>query len=69
MKNTYIAVSVKENNKNYAYIVAVSGSDNLLSKLTIKGIEFANICETKKKAREIVEFWNECYRKNETYIY
>lgn len=67
MKNAYIAVSIKENDKNYAYMIKVSEMDNLVGKLNIKGIEFANMFDTKKKAGEVVEYWNECYRKNGTY--
>lgn len=69
MKNSYIAVSVNENEKNYAYVIKVSESDNLLCKLTIKGIDSAHICDTKKKAGEVADFWNECYKKNGTYMF
>jgi len=55
MKYFYIAVTVAENGKYYAYAVKVSESDNLLSKLNIKGILHANIYPSKKKAAEVVE--------------
>lgn len=67
MKNHYIAISVKQDGKNYASVLKVSGNDNLLFSLQISGITAANICNTKKEAENIVAFWNECYKKNKTY--
>ena len=67
MKNHYIAISVKQNEKNYASVLKVSGTDNLLFSLQIPGIAAANICNTKKEAENIAAFWNECYKKNKTY--
>lgn len=69
MKNTYIAVSVQENNKNYAYTIKVNETDNLLSKIKIKGIKFATVCESKKRCEEIVNSWNKDYRNNNTYMF
>lgn len=67
MKNHYIAISVKQDGKNCASILKVSGNENLLFSLQIPGITAANICGTKKEAESIVQFWNECYKKNKTY--
>ena len=69
MKNTYIAISVKEENKHFAYVLKVSNSDNLIYQLKIKGIECANICESKKKAEETVSIWNDSYKNNGTYAF
>ena len=69
MKNFYIAVTIEESTRYYAYIVKVSESDNLLSKLSIKGIKTANIYPTKKRATEIVNHWNACYKTNGTYLF
>lgn len=68
-RHTFIAVTVEENNTYYAYVVPVSNSDNLLSKLKIKGIIYANICRTKKEAQEVVAMWNDCYKANNTYMF
>lgn len=67
MKNHYIAISVKQDGKNYASVLKVSGADNLLFSLQIPGITAANICSTKKEAEKIVDFWNKCYKKNKTF--
>lgn len=69
MKNHYIAIQIRENGKYYAYAIKVSESDNLLSKLDIKDIISANICDTKKRAEELVTFWNDCYKRNGTWLF
>lgn len=67
MKYHYIAISRRENNKNFAYVLRVAKSDNLIFSLQIPGITAANICSTKKEAEKVVEFWNKCSLKNKTY--
>ena len=69
MKNTYIAVTIKENDRFYSYGVKVNASDNVLSKLKIKNIVYANICESKKQCENMVKFWNDGYKKNNQYLY
>nr|DAF43343.1 MAG TPA: hypothetical protein [Siphoviridae sp. ctEJG5] len=68
-KSSYIAVQVTENGKNYAYAVKVSESDNLLSKLEIKGITAANLCGSRKEAEEVVTDWNEAFKNNGSYMF
>lgn len=67
MKYHYIAISTRTNNKNFAYVLRVAKSDNLIFSLQIPGITAANICSTKKEAEKVVEFWNKCYKNNKTY--
>lgn len=69
MKNHYIAIQIEENGKYYAYAIKATESDNLLSKLAVTNIISANICDTKKRAEELVTFWNDCYKQNGTYIF
>ena len=69
MKNYYIAVQIKEDDKFYAYAVKVNTMDNLLSKLEINNIVVANLCDTKKKAEELVNLWNETFKNNKTYLF
>lgn len=68
-KISYITVQVTENGKNYAYAVKVSESDNLLSKLAIKGITAANLCSTKKEAEEVVTAWDESFKNNGSFMF
>lgn len=67
MKYHYIAISTRTNNKNFASVLRVSSSDNLLFSLQIPGITSANICSTKKEAENVVDFWNKYYKTNKTY--
>lgn len=69
MKYKYIAVQVEENKKYYAHVVKVSKYDNLLSKMKIKGIMHANICDTKKEAEKTAKFWNNCSKINKNYMF
>lgn len=50
MKYHYIAISTRTNNKNFASVLRVSSSDNLLFSLQVPGITAANICSTKKRS-------------------
>lgn len=68
-KRVYFAVTVEEDGKYYSYVLPVSTSDNVLSKLAIKGIQTASVCETRKQAGEIVTFWNDCARMNGNYMF
>ena len=85
MKKFYLAVTVcQDKNESifeqaenrgpepgyYAYVIPVSESDNVKSRLeTIGGLVHANICSTKKRADEIVNHWNESYKANGTYLF
>ena len=67
MKNTYIAIEILEEGKYIAEVLKIRPCDNLLNKLQIDGLVHANICDTKKAALEVANFWNECNQKNGTY--
>lgn len=68
-KNIYLAASYEESGKNYACVLKVSCSENLLACLDRKGIKIAQPCGTKKEAENIVNFWNDCYKNNKTYYF
>ena len=84
MTRFYIAVTVEQDkNENispqerkepqpgyYAYIIPVTESDNIKSVLErVGGLLHANIYNTKKKAAEVVQVWNDSYRANGTYLF
>lgn len=69
MKYFYFAVTIEENGKYYSYVVKVSPSDNVLCKLNIKGILYANACHTKKQAAATVEYWNRQHKNNGKYLF
>jgi len=68
MKNIYFAVTIKEDEKYYSYVVKTTESDNILSKLNIKNIISANILP-KNEAKRTAEYWNECHKNNGTYMF
>ena len=69
MKYHYIAAQIEENGKFYAYVIKTSGGTNLLVTLDVPGIVAANICPTRKRAREIATYWNNCFKNNGTYLF
>ena len=84
MKNFYMVVTVElDKNENifsdekkepsmglYSYVITANTSENLLSSFgCIRGLKSANIFETKTKAVQIADYWNECFKKNGTYLY
>ena len=68
IKNIYIAVQIKENEKYYAYVVKTSDNNNLLSVLEIKGITTANIWN-KTEAYKAVNSWNNGFKENGNYLF
>lgn len=68
MRKTYLAVTEAENEKNIAYVLGIGESENVVAVFRdYKNIIFANIYPTKKRAKEVADFWNDCYKKNGTY--
>lgn len=67
--NTYIAITIKTDDKYISHVIRASKNDNLLSVLKIKDIVSANICSSKKKAQELSDYWNDCHKINGTYLY
>lgn len=67
-KTNYV-FGVRKDGKHYAYAVTVANSDNLIAFLGVDGLEHVNATSTKKEAKELADYWNECYRKNGTYMY
>lgn len=68
-RKTWLAVQEKRGDKFYAYALGVSCSDNLVSLLDRYGIFTANICESKKRAEDISEAWNNGYKASGSYLY
>lgn len=54
----------------YAAVLRVSSDNNILSALSaIGGLKAANAFPRKKQAEETAAFWNECYKRNGTYLF
>lgn len=53
-----------------SYVIAVSENDNVCSVLEhISGLKSANLFATKKRAQEVADHWDECYKNNGSYLY
>lgn len=82
---TYIVYDIEDDRRKYitsefekseycpgyhAGVLRVSSADNLISELKeIRGLMHANIQPTKKVAEEIAKYWNDCYKRNGTYLF
>jgi hypothetical protein len=70
MKNFYYAVNTEDNGKIYAFVIKASINENLKTLFSgYKNLISINACETKKRAEELANFWNECYKANGTYMF
>lgn len=70
MNKSYIAVTVKENNLFYAYIMPIVDGVNIKHTLDgIKGLQWAEIYHTKKKAAAVAEMWNQYYKNNDNCLF
>lgn len=70
MKRTYIAAQAQENGRLYAYTIPVTESSNILSVLSAqKNLIAANVCETKRRAVELVTAWNNTAKQNGRFMF
>lgn len=70
MRKTYIAVQTQENGRLYAYTIPVTESNNVLSVLAAhKNLIAANVCETKRRAVELVTAWNNTAKQNGRFMF
>lgn len=69
MKSKYFVISIKENNKNYAYVMKTSKSDNILYKINVKNANYVLLADTKKEACKIAENWNQSFKNNGSYLF
>jgi len=68
-KTLYIVATGKNSaGKLWAFVMTMSASTNLINAFPDTTIT-ANVCNTKKKAYEIMDFWNDCFKKNGTYAF
>lgn len=65
----YFAVTVEEDGKYYAHAMRISDGTNVKWELNRENIVHANVCPTMKRAKEIATFWNDCYKRNGTYMF
>lgn len=69
MKNKYFVISIKEDQKNYAYVIKTNKNDNILYKINVKNANFVLLADTKKEAYKIAENWNQSFKNNGSYLF
>ena len=67
MKNFYFAATIERDGRYLAMTIRVGTANNVVP--IFEGLKFANVCESKKQAEQIVQLWNASYRTNGTYLY
>lgn len=68
--SNFLALSIREGCKRFAYVLQVSTSENLLASLRARpSAEYATICATKREAQELCNTWNNAYRLNGECLY
>ncbi len=68
-KYTHYVVSECKDGKYIAYSVRIRNNENLVGFIRDNpAIVTFNVCDSKKDAENIAEFWNESYKKNEKYL-
>ena len=65
--HAYIVITLSKEGKYFSYADALSSSSDLLSQLERRDIYGVHLCESKKAAKELAEFWNGCFKNNGTY--
>lgn len=69
MKKHYIVVTVEKSGKFYSYVLPVSENVNLIAALKINGIINATTCGTRERAADIVNAWNDSYKRNGSFLF
>lgn len=70
MKRFYIAFAAQQGGRDWAGVIIVTGSDNIMNiSRRVDGMQWANICTTRKAAEDMAANWNEAFKRNGTSIY
>ena len=67
MKHFYYVIMATKNEKYYAYVVEINKENAIPTHWVTSGKVYPR--ETKKKAEELANYWNECYKANGTYMF
>lgn len=69
MKKLFLAVSINENGKQYAYVDYHYADMNLTWIAGLENAEFITACGSRRKAARLVKQWNKRHQKNGTFLY
>lgn len=68
MKNIYIAVMIERKNGKFATVIKCGEHENILYKLHLEGIIYANAFKSKKDAEFAAFCWNEDLKIDNEYL-
>lgn len=63
----FAVIETTDDGKNYAYAVRVSETQNIINYM--HKFKAMNAQPTRKKAIQTAEFWNDCFRRNNTFLF
>lgn len=70
VKKIYIAVSVHEGGKNYAFTLTLRAGENLLNYVErYKNADIFHLCGSATEAANTAAHWNAAYKTNGTYLF
>ena len=69
MKKIYLAISVEENGKYYAFADTIKVGENLMVHVGRYKADVLHLCESKKEAEELVMRWNAVHKANGTFLF
>lgn len=69
MKYIYIVITIEEEGRYHSYGIKVETNTNLLSKLNIKNMINAHLCESRGQCFLLATSWNKSYKENGTYLF
>lgn len=70
MRRIYFAATIEKDDRYASLTLSAGYGDNLVSLFErTEGLKYAQVCESRKRADEIVECWNRCHKANGAYLY
>ena len=70
MKSIFLTVVIQENGKNFAFVEVFRCGQNIKPMIErYKNAHIWHLCESRKQADNLAQFWNDCYKNNGTYLY
>lgn len=70
MKKIYLVFSETENGKHFAHAETIKAGENLKNFIErYPCADVVHVCESATQAYTLAARWNECYRKNGSYMF
>ena len=65
----FVLVLTNEDKKNRAVAICCRPNENLKGYGADPKVSVMHYCPTRKEARELADYWNQCYKENGSYDY